>query len=190
MFSVDPFPLWWLREYIYFVLNRTITNCLRLSHETVMCTVCLSVFLWVGNILLYLILWNVCRNYVVLVSVFVEWTLSESETEFGRGDVLLSLICLWEIQMRKGTLSIHICIASSACLDNTIESKSMLSCIILLQRMNCKKYGIIVYTFKWNFTLCINIDYRMGCNYSFMHTFKGNWQNIYEELSFSLPRNK
>ena len=51
--SVYPFPLWWLREYIYFVLlsssNRkyvlwTITHCLRLGHETMVCGVCLSIF--------------------------------------------------------------------------------------------------------------------------------------------------
>ena len=48
MFSVYSFPLWWLREYIYFVLLSSSNRkyCLGLGHETMVCTACLSVFLW------------------------------------------------------------------------------------------------------------------------------------------------
>ena len=51
MFSVYPFLLWWLKEYIYFVFLSspkseiwTITHCLGLGHETMVSTVCLSIF--------------------------------------------------------------------------------------------------------------------------------------------------
>ena len=51
VFSVYPFPSWWLREYIYFCLIIiiesevwTITHRLRLGHETMVCAVCLSIF--------------------------------------------------------------------------------------------------------------------------------------------------
>ena len=45
------YPLWWLKEYIYFVLltiiikseEWTITHCLELGHETIVCAVCLSI---------------------------------------------------------------------------------------------------------------------------------------------------
>ena len=53
MFSVYPFRLWWLREYIYIpcliiIIKSevwTITHCLVLGHETMVSTVCLSIFL-------------------------------------------------------------------------------------------------------------------------------------------------
>ena len=55
VFSVDPFPLWWLREYIYiYILSLIIiiikseiwntTHCLGLGHGTMVCVVCLFVF--------------------------------------------------------------------------------------------------------------------------------------------------
>ena len=48
VFSVYPFPLWWLREYIYFVLlsssNWKYEHCLGLGHETMVCAVCVSMF--------------------------------------------------------------------------------------------------------------------------------------------------
>ena len=50
VFSIYPCPLWWLREYIYFVLYIiiksevwTITHCLGLDNETMLYAVCLSV---------------------------------------------------------------------------------------------------------------------------------------------------
>ena len=69
MFSVYPFPLWWLREYIYiyFVLCLiiiiksevwTITHCLGLGHETMVCAVCLSVFLCTWFSLCSVLLWS------------------------------------------------------------------------------------------------------------------------------------
>ena len=51
VFSVYPSPLWWLREYILCLIIIiksevwTITHCLGLGHETMVCTVCLSIFL-------------------------------------------------------------------------------------------------------------------------------------------------
>ena len=48
--SVCPSPLWWLREYILCLIDIiksevwTITYCLGLSHETMVCAVCLSIF--------------------------------------------------------------------------------------------------------------------------------------------------
>ena len=56
VFSVYPFPLWWLREDIslsYYHHQIRSTNyypCLWLSHETMVCAVCLSIFLLVGKI--------------------------------------------------------------------------------------------------------------------------------------------
>ena len=58
VFSVNPFPLWWLREYIYFVLlsssNRKYELLpiagLGLGHETMVYAVCLYVFLWYTTI--------------------------------------------------------------------------------------------------------------------------------------------
>ena len=52
MFSVYPFPLWWLREYIYIlrliiIIKSevwTVTYCVGLGHETMVCSVCLSLF--------------------------------------------------------------------------------------------------------------------------------------------------
>ena len=51
VFSVYPFSLWWLREYILcFVIIvkswvRIISHCLELRHETMACAVCPSIFL-------------------------------------------------------------------------------------------------------------------------------------------------
>ena len=51
MNSVYPFPLWWLREYtlglIIIIKSEvwTIIHCLGLGHETMVCAVCLSIFL-------------------------------------------------------------------------------------------------------------------------------------------------
>ena len=58
VFSVYPFPLWWLREYILCLIIIiksevwTIIHCLGLGHETMVCAVCLSIFLflWLGAI--------------------------------------------------------------------------------------------------------------------------------------------
>ena len=62
MFSVYPFLLWWLREYIYIYILCliiiietevwTITHCLGLGHETMVSAVCLSIFLcnWLTTI--------------------------------------------------------------------------------------------------------------------------------------------
>ena len=53
MFSVYPFPLWWLREYTFCLIVIiksevwTIIHCLGSGHETMVCTVCLSIFLWI-----------------------------------------------------------------------------------------------------------------------------------------------
>ena len=59
VFSVYPFPLWWLREYIYMYIYIlclniiikseiwTITHCLGSGHEIMVCAVCLSIFLWI-----------------------------------------------------------------------------------------------------------------------------------------------
>ena len=47
-----PIPLWWLREYILCLIIIiesevwTITHCLGFGHETMVCAVCLSIFLW------------------------------------------------------------------------------------------------------------------------------------------------
>ena len=54
VFSVYPFPLWWLIEYIYIrcliiIIKSevwTITHYLGLGHETMVCAVCLSIFLF------------------------------------------------------------------------------------------------------------------------------------------------
>ena len=51
VFSLYPFPLWWLREYtlclIIIIKSEvwTITHCLGLGHETMVCVVCLSILL-------------------------------------------------------------------------------------------------------------------------------------------------
>ena len=55
MFSVYPFPLWWLREYILclFIIKLevwTITHSLGLGHETMVSAVCLSIFLFLKGI--------------------------------------------------------------------------------------------------------------------------------------------
>ena len=50
VFSVYPFPLWWLKEYtlclIIIIKSEvwTIIHCLGLGHETMVCAVCLSIF--------------------------------------------------------------------------------------------------------------------------------------------------
>ena len=55
VFSVYPFPLWWLREYtlclIIIIKSEvwTIIHCLGLGHETMLCAVCLSIFLSNAN---------------------------------------------------------------------------------------------------------------------------------------------
>ena len=47
------FRLWWLREYIHclIIITKpdvwTRTDCLGLGHETMVCAVCLSIFLWI-----------------------------------------------------------------------------------------------------------------------------------------------
>ena len=52
MFTLYPFPLWWLREYILglIVIIESevwiIIHCLELGHETVVCAVCLFIYLW------------------------------------------------------------------------------------------------------------------------------------------------
>ena len=65
---VFPFPLRWSREYIYFCLTIiiisevwTITHCLGLGHETMVCAVCLSIFLWI------------CEMAGLLRGTFVSW---------------------------------------------------------------------------------------------------------------------
>ena len=51
-FQFTDFPLWWLREYtlclIIIIKSEvwTIIHCLGLGHETKVCTVCLSIFVW------------------------------------------------------------------------------------------------------------------------------------------------
>ena len=50
VFSVYPFPLWWLKEYILCLIVIisevwTITHCLGSGHETMVCAVCLAIFL-------------------------------------------------------------------------------------------------------------------------------------------------
>ena len=51
LFSVCPFPLWWLREYtlclIIIIKSEvwTIIGCLELGHRTMVCTICLSILL-------------------------------------------------------------------------------------------------------------------------------------------------
>ena len=53
VFAVYPFPLWWLRGYILCLIIViksevwTITHCLGYGHETIVCVVCLSIFLWI-----------------------------------------------------------------------------------------------------------------------------------------------
>ena len=52
--SVYPFSLWWLREYNYILCLTiiiksevwTITHCLGLGHETMVCAVYFSIFFW------------------------------------------------------------------------------------------------------------------------------------------------
>ena len=71
MFSVYPFLLWWLREYIHIycliiiikseVWTITITHCLGLGHETMVPAVCLSIFLWI------------CDMAGLLRGTFVSW---------------------------------------------------------------------------------------------------------------------
>ena len=52
MFSVYPFPLWLLRKYTLCLIIiiksevRTIIHCLGLGHETMVCAICLSIFLF------------------------------------------------------------------------------------------------------------------------------------------------
>ena len=49
VFSVYPFPLWWLREFtlglIITIKSWTSIHFLGLGHETMVCAVCLSVFI-------------------------------------------------------------------------------------------------------------------------------------------------
>ena len=51
VFSVYPFPLWWLSDYILCLIIIiepevwTSIHCLGLGHETMVCAVCLSLFL-------------------------------------------------------------------------------------------------------------------------------------------------
>ena len=53
VFSVHPFPLWWLREYtlclIIIIKSEvwTIFHCLGLGHETMVCALYLSIFFWI-----------------------------------------------------------------------------------------------------------------------------------------------
>ena len=55
VFSVDPFPLIeriYMRSLIIIIKSEvwkvwTITHCLGLGHETTVCAVCLSIFLWI-----------------------------------------------------------------------------------------------------------------------------------------------
>ena len=68
VFSVYPFPLWWLRDiYIFYLIIIiksevwTITHCLGLSHETMVCSACLSIFLWI------------CDMAGLLRATFVPW---------------------------------------------------------------------------------------------------------------------
>ena len=52
-FQFTHFHLWWLREYILclIIIIKSevwyIIHCLRLGHETMVCAVCFSIFLWV-----------------------------------------------------------------------------------------------------------------------------------------------
>ena len=69
-FSVCPFPLWWLREYILclsiLIKSEVWINihCLGLGHETMVCAVCLSIFLcWymrmnIWSYILYIYWWH------------------------------------------------------------------------------------------------------------------------------------
>ena len=56
MFSVYPFSLSWLREYILCLIiiiksdEWTIIYCLELGHETMVCAVCLCIFLWTTTV--------------------------------------------------------------------------------------------------------------------------------------------
>ena len=73
VFSVYPSPLWWLREYILCLIIIiksevwTITHCLGLGHETMVCTVCLSIFLYVGSICMT----SICPIHAVVWQHFV-----------------------------------------------------------------------------------------------------------------------
>ena len=55
VFAVYPFPLWWLRGYILCLIIIiksevwTITHCLGLGHETMVCAVCLAIFLFLSG---------------------------------------------------------------------------------------------------------------------------------------------
>ena len=55
VFSVYPFPLWWLREYtlclIIIIKSElwTIIHCLGFGHETMVCASCLFIFLWIRD---------------------------------------------------------------------------------------------------------------------------------------------
>ena len=55
VFSVYPFPLWWLREYILclIIINKSgvwlIIHCLGLSHETIVCVVCVSLSIFINE---------------------------------------------------------------------------------------------------------------------------------------------
>ena len=57
VFAVYPFPLWWLRGYMLCLIIIiksevwTISHCLGLGHETMVCAVCLSIFLlqWMNS---------------------------------------------------------------------------------------------------------------------------------------------
>ena len=67
VFAVCPFPLWWLRGYMLCLIIIiksevwTITYCLGLGHETMVCAICLSIFLWI------------CDMAGLLRGTFVSW---------------------------------------------------------------------------------------------------------------------
>ena len=60
VFSVYPFLLWWLREntlcLIIIIESEvwTIIHCVGLGHETMVCAVCLSIFLWIRDMAILL----------------------------------------------------------------------------------------------------------------------------------------
>ena len=75
MFSVYPFPLWWMREYtlcLIIIIKLqvwTIIHCLGLGHETMACAVCLSIFLCC---VVSIFLW-ICYMARLLPGTFVSW---------------------------------------------------------------------------------------------------------------------
>ena len=89
---------------------------------------------WVGNIWLSLIVWNVWWNYVVHD---YDWFALLNKRCQSLSPSLKDVMCFCRsyaskrYKCQKGTLSMHICIAWSACLDSTLESESTLACILL-----------------------------------------------------------